>query len=45
MKGGTQDEDKKRNYERKQAKEGNMKEKWQEGVELKDGKNCVCFPH
>ena len=27
MKGGTQDEDKKRNYERKQAKEGNMKEK------------------
>jgi len=27
MKGGTQDEDKKRNYERKKEKERNMKEK------------------
>ena len=34
MKGGREDEDKKRNYDRKKEKESNMKEKWQEGVEL-----------
>jgi hypothetical protein len=44
VKGGIQDEDKKRNYERKKEKERNMKEKWQEGVELKD-ENCLPPPH